>query len=215
MRSLGPPDKLKSIYQVSGGAMSMDYIYRGGADIGVCKDICRQNVQVVVANGRGAGRAFAKPYAFDMDLWHSQYWMSYAPSEIKDILLSYFFGGADYQFYEMMPMTPYQKPNALGATVLKTCRFMQDHPKLGKSVVPIGVLRGPCETWRSLYARTTGWGWSISPSEAEKQKNRDYDLLSIFFDKFGISGVPTCEGSAQAPPMGRSILCHGIRRSII
>jgi len=178
--------RAQTFFQASGAAYPMDYFYRAGADLTFCKDICRQSVQIVVANGRGAGRARAKPYGFDLDLWHSQYWTCWDPSELRDILMTYFFGGAEYHFYETLLFTPELEPSIIGGALLETYRLMQEHPPLGESVVPIGVLRGPCETWAHCYARTTGWGWSMPLADWSESPNRDYDLLSIFFHDFGL-----------------------------
>jgi len=185
LTAAGVLGRARTFFQASGAACPMDYFYRAGADVAFCKNIMRQNVQIVVANGRGAGRAMKKSYGFDMDLWHSQYWTSWHPEELRDILMTYFFGGMEQHFYEMLLFTRELEPSVLGAAVLKTYRLMQEHPLLGESIVPIGVLRGPRETWQHCYARTTGWWWSAT-NNPPRDENWDYDLLNVFFDEFGL-----------------------------
>jgi len=193
--------KVKVIAQLDRAAFQGAYLFHSGADIVMHKNIHRQSINIVVANSRGAARAYDKEYGFDFDAWDRNYWWSYHHRGIWHGLLVYFHAGAKYLLQEVPTATPFGhghagKLNRYGKVWLDFCRYARMHPKRGEQEVRIAIMRALGDEWNRVAGPSASWEagrWvpralkeRVGRKRVEETYLWDYVLLNLVFANYGL-----------------------------
>lgn len=175
------------------------YLYHSGADIVVTKNIHRQNINIHVSNGRGAGRAYNKDYGFDFDFWDRQYLYSGIPDEIAQGLKVHFAAGSSLEFDEVDANASAYKLNRIGKALLDFAYYAKAHPRRGSQQVKIAIMRGFGEHWGRISNPSAGW--ESRPTSIVEES--DFSLLNLVFASFGINyrtfTTRLCTGTPYGP----------------
>lgn len=119
---------------------------RGGADIVDTKTIHRQNVQAVVAGGRGIAQAGSRRLLFEIDSYISNAYNSFGPEEVEQLYRLFFAAGADFIYAQAdlfgIDAAGVVVPNEVGAAALRAIRWIRMHPRRGRQIVPFALLQG-------------------------------------------------------------------------
>jgi hypothetical protein len=167
---------------------SSAYTAKLGADIVMTKNIHRQNVNIAVANSRGAASAYDLGYGMDFDSWDRNYQKSYSTREMKQVLMTYFHSGAEYIMDESIHAfsADYKKVSAIGKTWFDFMRYAKLHPQRGIQQVDIAVMRGLGDEWSRIAGPSASWEAARESHEVTTHPYfSDYNLLNIFFSNFG------------------------------
>jgi hypothetical protein len=134
------------------------YAYHSGVDLILHKNIHRQSLNLVVANSRGAARAYGKDYGFHLDAWDRNYWYSYHPREIRHGLMVYFHAGASC-LLDGIPVWHKETQSLSGWSEawLDFCRYVRTHPALGEQSVSFAVMRGLGDEWNRVAGPSASW----------------------------------------------------------
>ena len=144
-------DRLKVVANFDRVGFQGAYAHKSGVDIIIHKCIHRQSINLVVANSRGAAKAYDKEYGYDFDAWDRNWWVGYAPKSIKHGLETYFHAGGKYFMDEVSIWSRDGiKPTAWGKGWLDFCRYASRHPKRGSQEVKIGILRAYGDEWNRV-----------------------------------------------------------------
>jgi hypothetical protein len=185
--------KVKLLFHFDRAAFQGAYAAHSGADIIMHKNIHRQSINIVVANSRGAARAYGKEYGFDFDCWDRQYWHSYHPDGVLQDLLVYFHSGAGYILNEI-PVWAKGGVTKLGEAWLDFCRYARTHPKRGEQQVRIAIMRALGDEWNRVAGPSASWEagrWLPLDLAQEGRKVEetylwDYVLLNLVFANYGL-----------------------------
>lgn len=157
-------ERLKVVANFDRAAFQGAYGYLLGADVILHKNIHRQSFNVVVANSRGAGRAYGKEYGFDFDAWDRNYWYGYGADEVRQGLLVYYHAGAQYLMDELpvwsgagLPLANATGLNTYGQTWLEFLRYVRTHPSRGEQQVRIAVMRALGDEWNRVAGASSSW----------------------------------------------------------
>jgi len=198
---VGRGERFKIIFQTCDAYFELPCYYKAGADIVIGKNIGRQSINFVVANTRGAGRAYGKEYGFDFDCWFMRFVWAYSPREVSHGLKVYFCAGGKY-FNNETPAPPkawgWWLRNELSSTVTKMhatwldfVRWARAHPRRGEQVVKIAFMR-------SLGRRGYHNDWARERSYGEP--NPDYILFRLVFPHFDrCTSTRLCTGTPFGP----------------
>jgi len=207
---LDHPERCRFIYNTDHALFPVAYYYQGGADIAMVKNIHRQNVEIVGANARGAGRAYGRPYALHYDPWNGIYVYSASPAELLHVLRMFYFYGADFIDHEGRPFFIETEdgvlPTAPAVSLLRAARFIRTHPRRGEPVIRIAVMRGfgsgahPYDQ-DLLACRSTGGGWSRP--RAGIAEMQDFNLLRVFLPEYGVYWRTGLERFCTGTPYGQ------------
>ncbi|HID11670.1 MAG TPA: hypothetical protein EYP17_10280, partial [Candidatus Latescibacteria bacterium] len=186
--NLRHPERCLAVYNTDSALFPIAYYYHGGADLAMVKNIHRQNVQIVGANGRGMARAYGKPFGLRYDPWNGVYVFSASPQELFHILRLFYFYDADLIDHEGVPFVLKRGekvvPSAAGLSLLKASSFISSHPRRGEPIIKIAIMRGFGDTWGSIECEATGGEWSRP--RPGREEAMDFDLLNVFFPSFGV-----------------------------
>ncbi|HEY5141600.1 MAG TPA: hypothetical protein VIJ25_20125, partial [Methylococcales bacterium] len=134
------------------------YAYKSGCDVMLSKCIHRQSINVVVANARGAARAYGKEYGYDFDAWDRCSLGGHSPRDIYHGLLTYFHAGGQYFTDEIAIWSnEYGKPTGWGKAWFDFGRYAVRHPQRGQQKVKIGIYRGFGDEWSLVAGPSAGW----------------------------------------------------------
>ncbi|MBI2841963.1 MAG: NPCBM/NEW2 domain-containing protein [Armatimonadetes bacterium] len=170
--------------QSIGAAYQTAYLLKS-YDMSMSKDWSRQNIEINIANNRGACRSYGKPMMLADDPWTGNLFTTRSPDETEQIMYLAYFSGVDYLYHEynaFVQKVDGRFPNAWGEKYLDFARFAAVHPRRGNQIVRIAVMRGFGDIWSKIYAENTpGLANSISfdPTIA------DYNLLNTFLPSYG------------------------------
>jgi hypothetical protein len=178
--------KVKIIFLNTGACPMGAYGFKCGGDIIMTKQIHRQNMNITVANARGASFAYGKEFGFDNDCWERCYIHAFHPDEVMQNLLTYFHGGGEYILNEFYVMKDKNKLTPLGKVWFEFARQAKLHPERGTQQVEIAIMRGLPDEWARACGPSTSWESANESHEVERcDYFTDYDLLNIFFSNFG------------------------------
>ncbi len=195
------PERCRIFSHDDGALFPAAYRYRM-VDFPVYACIHRQNVNMLVANARGSARAYGKRWGVCFDPWCGVCAWTVHPEELRQIMLVWFFAGADFFFHELNFVNFLDREAKLlgltqwGDAFFRTLRMLRCHPVRGEQVVRLGVVRGfgamlgsiPCQQTGGEWSRLTNKGliMTITPVEREDElSEKDYILMRAFFPKFG------------------------------
>jgi len=177
------PERVKFYYDTNGPAWPMAYYHHQGADILGTKNIGRQNGNIVLSNVRGAARAYSKKSGFTADPFPSYLMHQYSPDEYEQYFYVGYFGGADIIGAQCDYYFVGDKPNPAGVKLLEFAKFTKTHPKRGKQVIKIGVVRGFGDMWAFIQCPGS---YDLDSFRFEEHKDyTDHNLLNIFYPEFG------------------------------
>ena len=186
--NLSHPNKVVTFEQSVGAAYPIAYLLKA-YDIAQTKNWSRQNVEIDLANNRGASRSYDKPMMMADDPWVGDLCHTRSPEEMEQVFYLSYFSGVDYLYHEYMCLVQKAddiRPNKWGQKYLDFGRFTATHPKRGRQIVKIAIMRGFGDTWSEIYTQYMPAGWDKNKSRRIHDiKTRDYQLLKAFFPKFG------------------------------
>jgi hypothetical protein len=198
--NLSSPEKVLTFEQSLGAAYPIAYLLKV-YDMAQTKTWDRQSIEINIANNRGTSGSYGRSIMMADDLWgligaeevvidssglpSDHVWSTRSAQEMEQIFYLSYFSGVDYLYHEY----PYfvQKgnefwPNRWGEKYLNFGRFTALHPKRGRQIVRIAVMRGFGDTWSKINAHPDIPASKYRDADAPI---RDYQLLNVFFPKFG------------------------------
>lgn len=182
------PDQVLTFEQASGSAYPIAYLLKA-YDMAQTKTWGRQSVQVNLANNRGASRCYDRPMMLADDPWVGDLWFTRSPEEMEQVFYLGYFSGVDYLYHEypfLVQVGSEFEPNRWGQKYLDFARFSALHPKRGRQVVKLAVMRGFGDTWDKIYTQYTPGAWGDPKHRRVNDDTiRDYHLLNMFFPQFG------------------------------
>jgi hypothetical protein len=161
---------------------------RGGVDIVDTKTIHRQNVQAVVAGGRGISGAGSKKLLFEIDSYISNAYNSFGPEEVEQLYRLFFAAGADFIYAQAdlfgIDAGGAVVPNEIGERALRAIRWIRMHPRRGRQIVPFALLQGDGVHFnfgpQSLQTRA-GHHQELQP----RPEQADFGMISTFVPEIG------------------------------
>jgi hypothetical protein len=187
-KNVNHPEKVLTFEQSSGAAYPVAYLLKS-YDLAQTKTWGRQNVEVNVANNRGACRSYDRPMMLADDPWVGDLWFTRSPEEMEQVFYLGYFSGADYLYHEyplLVPVGEQFQPNRWGQKYLAFARFTARHPRRGEQIVRLAVMRGFGDAWDKIYTQFTPGAWGDPKNRATNNETiRDYHLLEVFFPHFG------------------------------
>jgi len=177
------PERVKFLYDTNGAAWPVAYYHHQGADILGSKNIGRQNGNIVLANVRGAATTYNKKSWFTADPYPCWIIHQYSPEEYEQFLYAGYFGGADIIGAQCGNFFAGDLPNPAGVKILEFAKFTKTHPRRGRQVIKIGMVRGFGDMWSFIFC--PGSDELETNMFRDNKDNADYNLLDIFYPKFG------------------------------
>lgn len=177
------PERVKFLYDSNGAGWPMAYYHHQGADILGNKSIGRQNCNIALSNVRGASTTYNKKSFFTADPYPCWIKHQYSPEEYEQFLYASYFGGADIIGVQCGDFFVGDLPNLAGVKVLEFAKFTKTHPKRGKQIIKIGIIRGFGDMWSFIFC--PGSDELETNMFSDNRDNADYNLLNIFYPEFG------------------------------
>ena len=119
---------------------------RGGFDIIDTKSLHRQNVQCFVAAGKGVNRTTGLRLQLEIDSYNGNSYNTLGPLEMEQLYRVYYASGADliYAQADLFGIDDRNrvKPNEVGRGALQAIRWIRQHPRRGRQVIPFSFLQG-------------------------------------------------------------------------
>jgi hypothetical protein len=174
-------------------------------DVSMTKDWSRQNVEINIADNRGACRAYKRPMMLADDPWNGGAWCARSPDEMEQVWYLGYFSGVDYIYHEYLGFV--QKgheifPNLWGERELNFGRFATVHPTRGGQVVKLAVMRGFGDDWSKIACEYTPGVWGYARNRRAGEDIADYNLLNVFFPGFGTSSYSDVYHLCTGTPFG-------------
>ena len=172
----------------------------------------RASAEICIANCRGPARAYGKKYALEIDSWAGMLFHALTPEEYRHINLLFYASGADMIFSEAFHIVREGEkigPNKFGVSYFDFARHARTHPRRGKQIVKLGIIRGlgdfglgglhggviADEEWRRDFTWPT-------EEKHDKEKMIDYNLVDVFFPEFGSYGYSNWDRWGTGTPYG-------------
>jgi hypothetical protein len=188
--------------------------HKGGVEIAIQKNQEGPQNNILVSNVRGAAKATGGRYGHH---WEGTQVPPLTPDFKEQALLLWFLSGADF-------VAPQEEATSdrLGSDMLATIRanrLMMLHPRRGRQVVKIGVLRGLEEivgpynrfACHDIPQRDISYDHSLKKLEVLMDippEAWDYDLLDVFFPKYGNMKIAKRARMLTGTPYGPVDLLH-------
>jgi hypothetical protein len=142
---LNAPERSSFVIQNSGPFVAAAGV-RGGADVIDTKTIHRQNVQCLVAAGRGCARSAGAKLLLELDSYHSNGYNTLGPDEVEQLYKVFFASGADmiYAQADLFAVDERKQvvPNQIGEAALRAVRRIRIHPRRGRQIATSALLQG-------------------------------------------------------------------------
>jgi hypothetical protein len=149
--TVGQPDRVVAMYEPFPPSLpAARNTYERGSDLLIFKNEEDPQYNIFMAMGRGAGRAFNRPYGFYWEQTHYPY-----PSldEKLDTCILYYLSGGSWISAEC-DNAPSFENHVVADWVypyVQALRFAMVHPARGKSIVPVGIVYGESDSWTAPY----------------------------------------------------------------
>lgn len=147
----GSPERIVDVVEPFPVALSSAYALDRGHDFLVLKDEEDPQYNILMAIGRGAGRAFEKPFGFCWAQTHAPF-----PSfdfKLQACLL-YYFSGASWIGAEAEDAPSFADGRVADWVMpyVEAQRFAMVHPARGKPIVPTAICWGDGDRWWAPYS---------------------------------------------------------------
>ena len=199
-KNLKNPENVLTFEQSLGAAYPISYLLKV-YDMAQTKTWDRQSMEINIANNRGTSGSYDRPIMMADDLWglvgseqatgtssglpNDHIWSTRSPEEMEQQFYLSYFSGMDYLYHEYPFLNQVGNefwPNLWGQKYLDFGRFTATHPQRGRQIVKTAIMRGFGDTWSKINAHP-------DIPESKYRDNdapiRDYQLLNVFFPKFG------------------------------
>ncbi len=189
MKKVIDPARVKAVYQ-AGSPLAIMRFKEAGSDLTVNKAIFRGAFNITVAAGRGNAKVHGQPLGLDYDPWTWEVRMTHHPDEWRQGLLVYLHAGCNFLFHEgtlfRRDTDGKIKATETGRRVCDVVRYARRHPAVGKQIVRMAAMKGCGECSEMFVPKfMPQLPCGGDPPDWIPLRFRDFNLLDVFFPKFG------------------------------